>query len=139
MAVTTTVLHCRVLYRKIPDSSLLVLMIFLLIDRLDKLVFHNLVKFSTVEMDQKENIQNEKVAGEAGGLAVKSPTGKTAVMSSRKRRIEEEPVVSVVKFRSEDNIKLLRVARQWLRSHLEFRLSIKNGKIFVGLMRLRLG
>ena len=76
-------------------------------------------------MDQKENIQNEKVSGEAGGQAVKSPT---AMMSSRKRRIEEEPVVSVVKFRSEDNINLIRVARQWLRSHLEFRLSMKNGK-----------
>ena len=45
------------------------------------------LKFSTVEMDQKENIQNEKVSGEAGGQAVKSPT---AMMSSRKRRIEEE-------------------------------------------------
>ena len=70
-------------------------------------------------MDQEKNIQNEKVSGEeAGGLTVKSPTGQTV---TGKKRLEVEPVVTVVNVRSQDNINLLRVTRQWIRSHLQFR------------------
>ena len=66
-------------------------------------------------MDQEMNIQNEKVSGEeAGGLAVKSPTGQA---------VTRKKVVTVVNVRSEDNINLIRVAQQWIRSHLEFRSS----------------
>ena len=65
-------------------------------------------------MDQKEVIQNEKVCKEAVGLDVKSP--KVAVsFGQRKGESVEEPVVKVVEVMSEDNINIVRKARQWIR------------------------
>ena len=66
-------------------------------------------------MDQKENIQNEKVSKEAAGLPGKSPAEQTADMSSRSRRIQKSPVVRVVRARSQDNINIARTAREWIR------------------------
>ena len=48
-------------------------------------------------MDQKENIQNEKVSEGAAG------------------QVDKEPVVTVVEARSQDNIDIARTAKQWIR------------------------
>ena len=65
-------------------------------------------------MDQKEVIQNEKVCKEAVGLDVKSPTVAVS-FGQRKGERMEEPVVKVVEVMSEDNISIVRKARQWIR------------------------
>lgn len=65
-------------------------------------------------MDQKEIIQNEKVSKEAAGLLVKSTAEQTADMSSRPRGINKEPVGKVVEARSQDNINIVRTAREWI-------------------------
>ena len=69
-------------------------------------------------MDQKENIQNEKVSKEAAGLPGKSPAEQTADMS-RPRRTQKSPVGRVVEARSQDNVNIARTARQWIRWELE--------------------
>ena len=71
-------------------------------------------------------VKKEKVAKEAAGLAVKSPTEQTAAMTSKRRRIEEDPAVSVVEKRSEDNIDIAREAIVWIRWELEIRFSSEN-------------